>query len=565
MPLNHCGSRFCNPNLAQVVDSKESWGRGYRVLTSKLFHIALIFALLVPSVAWAKTKSAKSPAPARNLSRAIEKVLASPDASRAFWGIQVVSLATGKPIYSLNADKLFTPASNLKLVTTAAAFALVGPDYKFSTTVEAAALPDAQGKINGDLDLIGRGDPNLSGRALPFNLQTERTLSPTWVLEGFADQLVKQGVKSVSGDIVGDDTFYPYERYGEGWSLDDAQWYYGAPVSALSLNDNMIQVTITPATVGAPAQLAFSPFAGYYAIENHLTTGAAGTKKDIAILREPGWRVVQFWGSIPLGAAPDIEDLAVEDPAEFAAFCFKRVLETRGIQVSGHVVAQHRELWTLPPEPPLETTTTVAMPPVPVATAPPVTQAAKGVVLASQDSVPLGEDLTVINKVSQNLHAELALRLIGKLRGGNGTAESGVLAESAFLAQAGLVPDEYHIFDGSGLSREDLISPEAIVKLLLFARAQPWGAQFVGTLPVAASDGSLLDRFVGSPAAGRVHAKTGGMEHVNSLSGFATTVSGEQVAFSILVNNHHMHESEANSFIDQVVDAIVSSTAKRKR
>jgi D-alanyl-D-alanine carboxypeptidase/D-alanyl-D-alanine-endopeptidase (penicillin-binding protein 4) len=176
----------------------------------------------------------------------IEKILAQPDAKRGFWGVEVVSLSSGKVLFAHNQANLFTPASNLKLFVTSAALALIGPQYKFQTTVETSGTVDKYGRLTGDVVLVGRGDPNLSGRELPYNMQTIRELPPDQVLEELADQLVQKGVKYIDGDVVGDDSFYAFQRYGEGWSQEDLVSQWGAPVSALTINDNVIFLHILP-------------------------------------------------------------------------------------------------------------------------------------------------------------------------------------------------------------------------------------------------------------------------------------------------------------------------------
>ena len=492
---------------------------------------------------------ATSPAAARQrrgekaFAKEVATVTAQGLGTRAYWGMEVLSLADKKILFSLNQDKLFTPASNLKLFTTAAALALIGPDYRFVTTVEAAAPPDKDGRIAGDLTLVGRGDPNLSGRQLPFATHTERPQPPAWIIEDFADQLARASVKQIDGDIAGDDTFYPYDRFADGWAQDDLQWYYGAPVSALSLNDSMMLTSILPGErVGAPALLKLEPFSDDYQVENHIVTTAAGTARDISIRREPGGLRIAFWGAIPLGDGGQTEELAVEDPALLAAELLKSALEKRGVTVRGHATAHHLQLWEV-------TTAQITPAPASPALAP--------AVLATHDSLPFYEDLRIINKVSQNLHAELALRLLGKLRKNLGTTDLGLQVETEFLTQAGLEPAEYALPDGSGLSRQDAVTPAAMIKLLQYAAAQPWDAKFENTLPVAATDGSLLDRFKNSEAAGRVRAKTGGMDHVNALSGYATAHSGRKLAVAIFINNHTLPDTDALKAIDRIVLAMV--------
>src|SRR5277367_84381 len=287
-------------------------------------------------------------APVKSLQERIAAVLSAPDLSRGFWGIEVVSLATGETLYSQNSDKLFTPASNTKLFTTAAALALIGPDYKFRTTVETNAILDRYGRLNGDIVLIGRGDPNLSGRELPYDLKTQRNDDPIQALEALADTLVQKGVKFIDGDIVADDSYFAFERYGEGWSQDDLVWAEGAPVSALTINDNTVFVDILPAErAGEKAFVSVKPFADYYHLDNRIITTTAGAGRKFFVNREPGSNVVSLWGNMPLDDAGANEALAIEDPAEFAAALFRQLLENRGIVVYGKQSTRHTELASL--------------------------------------------------------------------------------------------------------------------------------------------------------------------------------------------------------------------------
>ena len=497
-----------------------------------------------------------------NLSADIDKILAEPDVARGFWGIEVVSLTSGKTLYSRDADKLFTPASNTKLFTTAAVLALIGPDYKFKTTVETPGVVDKRGRLNGDLILVGRGDPNLSGRALPYNMRTQRTLPPLKVLEELADQVVQKGVRYIDGDIVGDDSYYAFERYGEGWTQDDLVWEWGAPVSALTINDNVVFVTIQPADhAGDKAFISIAPFADYYRIDNRVLTTPQGTgPRKVYITREPGANQITFWGNIPLDDPGATEALAIEDPANFAAQVFRGLLEQRGVVIYGRPRTRHTELAKL---------TTISI----TATAPagggeiqsiPPAQPQQ-LVLASYESQPLSQDVRVILKISQNLHAELALRMLGREKGSAGTIEAGLEVLHGFLTQAGLQNDEYVFFDGSGLSRQNLVTPHAIVKLLRYASTQPWYPLFEGSLPVAGMDGSLADRFRNTDAQGHVFAKTGSLGHVNSLSGYAETKKGDKVIFSIMANNHDLHGRRALDVIDEIVETVIEDAPAVKK
>src|SRR5713226_8085456 len=384
----------------------------------------------------------------------IATILSQRDLARGFWGVEVVSLSSGKVLYAQNADKLFTPASNTKLFTTAAALALIGPDYNFRTTVETNGTLDKHGRLTGDLVLVGRGDPNLSGRHLPYTLRTERNNHPIQVLEQLADELVQKGVKYVDGDIIADDSYFAFERYGEGWSQDDLVWGDGAPVSALTINDNVIFVNILPADrAGERAFVNITPFADYYRIDNRIITTPAGTGRKIFINREPGSTVLTLWGNMPLDDAGADEALAIEDPAEFAASLFRQLLDTRGIAVYGRQRTHHTELASL------STFSVTSLAPSRGGDGPSHSLQSQPLVLASHQSKPLIEDVRVINKVSQNLHAEILLRLLGREKGTAGTVEGGLEVLRGFLNRAGVPGDQYVFYDGSGLSRQNLATP----------------------------------------------------------------------------------------------------------
>ncbi len=517
--------------------------------------IVLLLVMAAHALAAAGAKRPSKPADGGNrLSRAIDQILSEPDVARGFWGIDVVSLDTGNRLYALNEDKLFTPASNTKLFTTAAALALIGPDYRFKTTVESIGTVDKYGRLNSDLVVVGRGDPNLSGRTLPYYLHTERKTPPIQVLIDLADQLVAKGLKYVDGDVVADDSYYVFERYGEGWSQDDLAWEWGAPVSALTVNDNVLFVNIMPADrPGERAFLSIAPFPEYYRIDNRVMTTPQGTgPHKIYINREPGSNLITLWGDIPLDDAGASESLAIDDPADFTARLFRQLLEQRGVTVYGRPRTRHTELASMQ-------TFSVTSLASGGGSESPLHNGPSLTVLASHESGPMSDDLRVINKVSQNLHAELALRLLGKEKGTSGSIEGGLEVMRGFLTTAGIKPEQFAFYDGSGLSRENLVTPAAIVQLLQYAYHQPWGTLFADTLPVSGIDGSLADRFKTPPEKGAVHAKTGSLNHVNALSGYATTLTGEKVAFSILGNNHNLTNKKALETIDRIVDKIVTN------
>jgi D-alanyl-D-alanine carboxypeptidase/D-alanyl-D-alanine-endopeptidase (penicillin-binding protein 4) len=470
----------------------------------------------------------------------VDDILARADVARGFWGIEIEELDSGRVVYSHDAGRLFTPASNTKLFTTAAALALIGPDYHFRTTAESATLPDKYGRLSGDLVLTGRGDPNLSDRALPYTLKTQRPLAPAHVFEEIADQVAAHGVKVIDGDIVADDSFFVYERYGEGWSQGDFLWEYGAPVSALAINDNAVYVNILPAErVGERAFVTSAPFAVYYSIENRVLTSPANTgPRKISIQRQPGSTRLEIWGNIPLDDPGVTEELAIEEPAEFSARLLAELLARRGVILHGRTRARHLTMANLAADGTPPAAQPVSQPPV---------------LLAEHDSPPLALDITVINKVSQNLHAEMLLRLLGREKGAGGSVAGGLEVLRRFLAQAGVQPGEYAFYDGSGLSRQNLVSPRATVKLLRYAASQPWGAEYMESLPLAGVDGTLESRFTRLPPGAILRAKTGSLLHVNALSGYLTTAHGERLVFSIMSNNHTLTSKQATAILDEIV------------
>jgi D-alanyl-D-alanine carboxypeptidase/D-alanyl-D-alanine-endopeptidase (penicillin-binding protein 4) len=523
-------------------------------------RLAILIAWLAVAPAVAQRKKAAAPPPPDPLQQRIEAVLASPDAWRAYWGIKIVSLDTGKTLYSHNEHQLFTPASNTKLFTTALALATLGPQFRFRTTLESGVAPDKYGRVAGDLWLVGRGDPNLSGRALPYKGKTERDGPPLRALDALADQLVSRGVHYVDGDLIADDTYFVFERYGEGWAQDDLVLGYGAPVSALSVNDNVLFLQVLPGEKpGDRALLKFDPPEPYYKLENRVRTVEAGAApaagaggaaaapqsgtRRIFINREPGGNRLEVWGAIPADDKGLTEQVAIEDPAAFAAEYLRATLAQRGIVVYGQARVRHAH----PYEYEDLKAAQVGGPPA----------QARRTVLAAYESLPLADDLKVIDKVSQNLHAEMLLRTVARERRGIGSVAAGLEELKAFLERAGVPESEHAFFDGSGLSRQNLVSPAAILALLQYMDAQPFREIWRDLLPVAGVDGSLSERMKETAAAGRVLAKTGSLGHVNALSGYGTTPKGERVAFSILVNNHNMRGRQVTALLDRICLAIM--------
>ncbi|MGA8267922.1 MAG: D-alanyl-D-alanine carboxypeptidase/D-alanyl-D-alanine-endopeptidase [Candidatus Acidiferrales bacterium] len=478
----------------------------------------------------------------------VAAVLGEQHAAKAAWGIIVVDQATGETLYERNADLYFTPASNAKLYTTAFALATLGPDYHFRTTIESAAPPDATGRVHGDIVFVGRGDPDLSNRKFPYVQKAERDGIPEKAIAELADAVAAKGVKQIDGDIVADDSYFAYDPYPEGWTAGDLYFSFGAPISAIDLDDNTLTVAVQPGEhLGDPAVLAVEPWAAYEPFGHDVTTGASTSKQRFSVVRQPGPHPILLRGSIPLDAPPAKLDLALDEPAEYTGQLLKLLLAARGVRVVGGVRVLHGP----PPEREADGSTALVPP------AAPAVAAADPVVLAEHTSPPLLESIRLLNKISQNLHAELLLRTIAREKAGVGTTDAGVVIEHNFLNSIGIADEDAVLADGSGLSRQDLVTPRATAQLLQYAAKQPWGEGYISTLPIAGEDGTLEDRMKGTAAAGRIHAKTGALEHVRGLSGYASTVHGANVVFSIFMNNNPQQPRDTARLFDAICIAMV--------
>jgi D-alanyl-D-alanine carboxypeptidase/D-alanyl-D-alanine-endopeptidase (penicillin-binding protein 4) len=516
------------------------------------------------------------------LGREIGALLADPAVARDHWGIAVTAM-DGTPIYSLNEGQLFQPASNTKLFTTATAMALLGPKTTFETKIVARGAFGGVATLKGDLVLVGGGDANLSGREIPYVGPNDRPkpapgasplpeVNPLRYLEAMADQVAATGLKVVNGDVVGDDTLFPWEPYAQDWSIDDTVWGYGAPVSALTINDNEIKVTVTPAGVeGQPATVVVDPAVpSYYTLDVSVTTGEKKSGAQVRMERALGSKVLRVYGSIAVDAQPEEEEVAIHDPAEYAAMALKGMLEARGIVVTGKARALHRipteaEGFITQMKKPGEEQAVVSggveggscSSILSTLSTPPGTSEK---VLASHTSPMLLDDVTVTNKVSQNLHAELWLHHLGKKTFcGDGSTVAGARLVRAFLEHAGVDKDDFVFFDGSGLSGHGLVTPRATARLLQYASTQPWFADWKKTLPVGGEDGSLASRFGKAPLKDHVFAKTGTLGEARALSGYMEGASGRTVIFSIMVGNHRPQTNEDRDVMDKVVAAIAAA------
>jgi serine-type D-Ala-D-Ala carboxypeptidase/endopeptidase (penicillin-binding protein 4) len=484
-----------------------------------------------PGVPLPAKKHAKVDAATRRFTERVDALLATAPVSKGDWGLLVADADTGLTLYELNADRYFIPASNMKLFTTALALAKLGPDFRFHTTLETHGAVSSDGKVPGDLFLVGRGDPNLSNRKFPYELKEEFDGQPEKVLAELADAAVKAGVKEISGDVIADDSYFPREPYPTGWEIDDMVWEHGAAISAIVVDDNTVTLTLTPGELaGDPVQASVTPATPDFVVENDVATSAADAKSDLTLTREPHSRTVVVRGALPAHSLPRKLILAMHEPAEHAAALLSRLLAERGVKVDGAARAVHL------PEP---TTTTPR------------------VVLAEHVSVPLADSVKLVNKISQNLHTEMLLRAAARQSGTWNTPDDLMKFPADFYAAAGINPDDIVQSDGSGLSRHDLVTARALVQLLKYAQTQTWFAPFYASLPVAGMDGTLEPLMKNTSAAARIHAKTGSLEHVRTRSGYADTLGGRRLIFSFLSNNQAGKNHEALDTLDALCIAMV--------
>jgi len=434
-----------------------------------------------------------------------------------FAGIHVVEASTGKTLYSKNADRLFLPASNLKILTSALALERLRPDYRFTTRVVRES--------SGDIVLVGSGDPSLSGRAFPYD-KDQRAAPPLQAIEQLADAIAARGVQRIDGDIIGDDRLFPWDPYPPSWTEDDTLHEYGAPVSALTVNDNTVAISISPTT------LVLAPAFEYLTIDNRVRASARGAESAVYVRRVARSRQWQLTGTIPLGRTVT-EILPVDDPALFAASALYDALTRRGIAIHGRPVARHRVLGE------------------PYA-------AVEGEELASRTSPPLADLLQVMDKVSENLHAELLLREVGRVTRGEGSTAAGLAEMNAYLAgTAGAQPGDWRLEDGSGLARNTLVTPRLLTRILAREAQSADSAVWISLLPAGGEDGTLSRRLCCITGGRGVRAKTGTLSRALALSGYAASATRGQLAFSILVNDFQAPPAEVTEWIDKIATALL--------
>jgi D-alanyl-D-alanine carboxypeptidase/D-alanyl-D-alanine-endopeptidase (penicillin-binding protein 4) len=472
----------------------------------------------------------KPPAVLAELQERLAGMLSQPRFGAALWGVKILSLDTGKTLFEHNAGKLLSPASNAKLYTVALALERLGPDYRIRTSLYAKSKPDPGGTVQGDVIVYGRGDPTIDARQHGGDILK--------ALEPLAAALTNAGVKRIAGDLAGDTSFFRGPEFGSGWAWDDQEHDYGAEISALTINNNTLQVVVRPGErAGAPCRLALLPPTGYLTLSNRTETVPKGQRRTVSFYRLPNENVVYAFGQTPLQDPGSTEEMTLHNPAGLFIAFFREALARHGITVSGRLRTAN---WLDRQVDPLDWSRMVE--------------------LGALESLPLRDLARQVLKPSQNLYADLLLAHLGE-RGraigtppGRTSEELGIRQLEPFLAQAGIKRGEVFLDEGSGLSRESLTTPNATVALLGFMSRHPCGEIFLEALPIAGVDGTLKSRMKNTPAAGNVRAKTGSLRWASCLSGYVTTAAGERLAFCLMLNRYHNPDPEHPARAD--LDAI---------
>lgn len=471
-----------------------------------------------------------TPRPVQTLADLQSKIrlrLARPEVRRGQVGVKIISLNSGKIVFEENAEKYFMPASNMKNFTVAAALEKLTPDFRFVTSVYAAALPDSSGTVKGDLRIFGRGDVSISTSFSNGDYFKG--------LDDLAQKIVDAGVKRIGGNLIGDEGYFSGNPIPGSWEYDDLQWYYGAEISALPLNDNALDLNVVPGPAGYPCTVKVAPYNPVMRVSNRCLTSSPGSRRDLRIVKKPDQNMIEITGSLPVGNAGFKGFITVSHPAELFIALLKQRLELKGVTVAGTSRTEKRSSIPIP-APTLNSVNSV--------------NSANSIEIAKLESPPLSLIAAKTMKPSQNMYTETLLWTVGeesrKLAQPLGTPVSNMQADSAdlgisvvknFLNSIGVAPDGIIQYDGSGLSRHNLITPDAVVQLYTYmAKQSKFADAWRNSLTIGGVDGTLANRFKGTVAAGNIRGKTGTIDQVSALSGYMTTAGGEQLVLSIVVN-----------------------------
>jgi len=440
----------------------------------------------------------------------ISMALANPALRRGNIGVKIMSLDSGEVVYERNSENYFMPASNMKSFTVAAALETLGPNFQFVTTYYSTAKPGPDGTLKGDLIIYGRGDPSISDGFLDGE--------PYSAIDLIAEKLISAGIKKIEGNIVGDESYFNTIAVPYGWEWEDLQWYYGASISALTVNDNAVNLRISPTTPGNACEVAFTPSSSLFQVVNKTKTVNRGERRTLAIVKKLNRNVYEISGDVPVGDPGFNGNITFSEPAAVFADLLKQRLEMKGVPVSGRALSAGREDHDGKP---LGTEGLTA--------------------IASSYSPPLSIIAPKIMKPSQNLYTELLLRALGETSDpsttGKTSEDKGKAVVKELLKKAGVDVESIVQHDASGLSRHNLITPNASMMVYKYMDSSPTADVWKNSLTIGGVDGTLRRRFKGTSAESNVRGKTGTIDQVSALTGYVTSKAGERFVFSILTNN----------------------------
>ena len=440
-----------------------------------------------------------------------------PNLFNAQIGLYIEAVSNGEVVYRQNDHKLFIPASNMKIFTTATALLKFGPLFRFRTAIYTDGKIE-QNILQGNLIIRGKGDPTIAPRF--YNGDVRR------VFQNWADSLHILGIREINGDLIGDESYFQTDPLGSGWQWDDEPFWYAAPISALTLNDNCVDVTVVPSdTIGLRPKISIMPPSRFFVIENRARTTAADSVQTLVLNRPRLQNIIIAENEIPQNKPPYQESISVENPALYFVTVLAEVLESRGIILHGSL-RTNRELDQISYN--------------------------RCRILLTHTSPELAKIIEITNKVSQNLYTEQMLVTLAAEYGRQATAAEGTRIVLNQMKEIGISDMEFSMVDGSGLSRNNLITPNAVSTLLRFMSRHPYFDYFYASLPVTGLDGTLKNRMKKTPAESRVHAKTGFIGHVRNLSGYIYSANDELFLFSMLVNNYTVPTPLINNWQDKI-------------
>jgi D-alanyl-D-alanine carboxypeptidase/D-alanyl-D-alanine-endopeptidase (penicillin-binding protein 4) len=515
-----------------------------RLLLSIALAVAGISAQNAKPAATATPTPTPSPTPAVETLESLQSKIRSrtfaPELRRGQVGIKIVSLKSGKVVFEQNAEKYFMPASNMKNFTVATALEKLTPDYRFITSVYAAAQPDSSGTIKGDLRIYGRGDVSISTSFSEGNYYKG--------LDDLADRIAAAGVKRVEGNLVADQSYFSGNGVPGEWEVDDLQWYYGAEVSALPLNDNALDLVVSPGQAGFSCGVTVSPSNPVMRVSNLCTTGPSGSRRTLKIEKKLDQNLLEITGILPAGDKGFKGYVTVSRPSDLFVALLKQRLEAKGVVVAG------------------QTRSVSSRTSAPVET----------IEIAKLESPPLSLIAAKTMKPSQNMYTETLLWTVGEemrrrsLNGSQPAADEPVKESSElgraevmkFLTSIGIPSDGIIQHDGSGLSRHNLITPAAVVRLYQYmANESKYSQAWRDSLTIAGIDGTLKSRMAGTKASGNMRGKTGTIDQVSALSGYVRTSAGEELVVSFVVNGVNTGR-DRTSMMDDIVVNLANFTGK---